>query len=305
MRELGCHSSHAQYGLIQQSAERHMDEFLKYFIAKWPEILNGLEYTMLIYGIGLAIESFLPAEKNQKTACIRFNMLYTVCFIVANSLLFGAIIHILKPTVDFLGGPYFHINFDRSVSGQLLHVFCYLFVFDFFYYWFHRWQHKSKVLWGQHQFHHSEKSLNITTGSRHHWLEDSIRIFIVLIPMSALVEFKAEYTGVIWSTFMLWGFFIHMNLKLSLGVFSRLIAGPQLHRIHHSKLAQHQDKNFAAFFPVYDILFGTYWKVGKHEYPATGLSNGKDMNNLIDANFYPFKYWFGNLINLFSIPLKK
>ena len=278
-----------------------MDNFITYLTIKWPEIINALQYTMLIYGVGLAIEGLLPAEQNQKTEQIRFNMLYTIFFICINSVLFGELIKIQKPIVETLGGPYFHIGFSQSIADQFLHVLSYLFVFDFFYYWFHRFQHKSKLLWAQHQFHHSEKSLNITTGSRHHWLEDSMRIFIVLIPMSILIEFKAEYTGVIWATFMLWGFFIHMNLKLSFGYLSSLVSGPQLHRIHHSNLAKHKDKNFAAFFPIYDILFGTYWKLEKHEYPATGLHSGYDMNNFIDANFYPFKYWARSLINNINI----
>jgi len=31
------------------------------------------------------------------------------------------------------------------------------------------------------------------------------------------------------------------------------------------------DKNFAAFFPVIDILFGTYYRPRRDEYPRTGI----------------------------------
>jgi sterol desaturase/sphingolipid hydroxylase (fatty acid hydroxylase superfamily) len=64
-----------------------------------------------------------------------------------------------------------------------------------------------------------------------------------------------------------WTFLIHANLKLSLGPLSWLVDGPQVHRIHHSQLPQHFDRNFAAFFPIWDVLFGTYYHPARGEFP--------------------------------------
>jgi sterol desaturase/sphingolipid hydroxylase (fatty acid hydroxylase superfamily) len=36
-----------------------------------------------------------------------------------------------------------------------------------------------------------------------------------------------------------------------------LLTSPQYHRIHHSLKPAHFDKNFAAWFPLWDILFRT------------------------------------------------
>ncbi|MBK8742853.1 MAG: hypothetical protein IPM02_26780 [Betaproteobacteria bacterium] len=36
------------------------------------------------------------------------------------------------------------------------------------------------------------------------------------------------------------------------------MTSPAAHRIHHSIEQPHRDRNFAALFPVWDVLFGTY-----------------------------------------------
>ncbi len=256
------------------------------------EIAGLIKYVFAVYIGGLLIEYFFAAEPNQASEHIRFNMVYSIIFLTMNSLLYGSLIKIQQPIVEHFNGPLIHLSYDASIVDQVLHVLTFLCVFDFFYYWFHRLQHSSSLLWAQHQLHHAEKSVNITTGNRHHWLEDSLRIFLILIPMSLLFSFEAETTGVIWSVFMLWGYFIHLNIKLNFGVLTGVVSGPQLHRIHHSFQSSHIDKNYAAFFPIYDIIFGTYCRPEKGEYPATGLKDGFDMNTMASANFYPFVFWF-------------
>jgi len=253
----------------------------------WVEIKAAL----VVYGIGLGIEYFLPAQKNQPVKDIMFNLIYTVIFLTVNMFLVRSTEWIIAPAVAWAGGPLLQFSLGDGIGWELLFAFSYLAVFDFFYYWFHRFQHTSGILWAQHKFHHSEPSLNVTTGNRHHWLEGWLRIFLIMIPMQVLIDLTPGTLGMIWATFMLWGYFIHLNLRLNMGPLTPVFAGPHLHRIHHSKLPQHQDKNFAAFFPIYDILFGSYWRPGKDEYPETGLSSGQDMNNLKDANFGPFLDW--------------
>ena len=258
----------------------------------WVEV----KVAMVIYGIGMAIEQFLPAQKDQPLKDIMFNLVYTVIFVFVSAFLVRSTNWIIDPVVAWAGGPLLQFSMAELPMAELLYAFTFFVIFDFFYYWFHRFQHTSRFLWAQHKFHHSEQSLNITSGNRHHWLEGWLRIFLIMIPMQFLVELKPGALGMIWATFLLWGYFIHMNLRLNLGPLTPVLAGPQLHRIHHSKLPQHQDKNFAAFFPLYDVVFGTYWRPGKDEYPETGLISGQNMNNLRDANFGPFMDWKNMLL---------
>jgi len=196
---------------------------------------------------------------------------------------------LIKPVVDRFGLA-IPIAFPDGMLGQILQAFTFFFIFDFFYYWLHRSQHTFDLLWAEHRVHHSEYSLNITTGNRHHWLEEPIRVFAVWLPIGLLFQQKAVTLAWLWSGFMLWGYFIHMNIRLPLGFLTPVICGPQLHRLHHSREPEHLDKNFAAFFPVFDVLFGTYVKPKRDEYPGTGLADGDDLNNLVRANFAPILY---------------
>jgi sterol desaturase/sphingolipid hydroxylase (fatty acid hydroxylase superfamily) len=88
--------------------------------------------------------------------------------------------------------------------------------------------------------------------------------------------------------FRLWGFVNHANLRLHLGPLTALVSNPQWHRIHHSISIEHRDKNFAAFFPVIDIMFGTYYRPHKHEYPATGVAAASRSGDFVQATAGPF-----------------
>ena len=45
------------------------------------------------------------------------------------------------------------------------------------------------------------------------------------------------------------------------------------HRVHHGKPLEYYDKNFAAFFPMYDLIFGTYKAPDEKSVFTTGISN--------------------------------
>ena len=267
-------------------------EFIALIENTWANAWVEVKVAMMVFGFGLAIEFFRPAQRKQPAQDILFNLVYTVIFVFVTAFLVRSTSWIIEPLVAWAGGPLISFDFGEGPWAELAYGLCFVVIFDFFYYWFHRLQHQSSILWVQHKLHHSEESLNVTSSDRHHWLEIWMRIFLILIPMQWLIELKVGSLGMIWSTLLLWGYFIHMNLRLDLGPLTPVLAGPQLHRIHHSNRAEHKDKNFAAFFPVYDVMFGTYWRPAKDEYPTTGLFSGQNMNNLVDANFGPFMDWW-------------
>jgi sterol desaturase/sphingolipid hydroxylase (fatty acid hydroxylase superfamily) len=89
--------------------------------------------------------------------------------------------------------------------------------------------------------------------------------------------------------------FTHANVKLRLGVLTPLIVGPQVHRIHHSRLPEHQDKNFAQYFPVIDKMFGTYHAPGPDEFPPTGTPHLATDAPLSQVLSRPFLHWWKEL----------
>ena len=52
---------------------------------------------------------------------------------------------------------------------------------------------------------------------------------------------------------------MHANLDWTLGPFKYVIATPVFHRWHHTAADRGGEKNFAATFPVLDLMFGTFY----------------------------------------------
>ena len=59
------------------------------------------------------------------------------------------------------------------------------------------------------------------------------------------------------------------------------------HRIHHSVEDVHHNKNYAAFFPVWDILFGSVHFPKNNEFPEVGLVGEEQPKTFKDYLFYP------------------
>lgn len=172
------------------------------------------------------------------------------------------------------GGPLASLARSEDVTAQLGLTLLFLLVFDFFYYWFHRLQH-TRLLWWQHRVHHADEALSATTTFRHHWSESSLRALLLWLPMNLLIHIPPMTLGAVVALVTGWGFFIHANLRLGLGPLTPVVAGPMYHRIHHSSAVEHRDRNFAAYFPLWDLLFGTYVRPTTGAAPETGLGDGQ------------------------------
>lgn len=175
------------------------------------------------------------------------------------------------------------------VHPLLLNVFLIvltLLIFDFFYYWFHRMQHTIIFFWEFHKVHHSIKNLN-SIVSYHHLLEELFRIPFITIPLAFLISIDAPRLAILSSFFAVYGQFIHMNSRVSLGPARMVFADNYYHRIHHSIQEVHYNRNFAAFFPLWDIVFRTACFPKKNEFPQVGLVDMEQPKNLKDYLFSP------------------
>jgi len=252
--------------------------------------INLGEILLIFAGFAL-IERARPAERGQRFSAAAFNVQYLFLYQLINLLLLPAVTALV---VDRLRGlfpsAFGFFKIDGLLDGAWKTV-AFFFVYDFFYYWFHRLQHRWPFLWAQHKLHHSEEALNATTTFRHHWLEDLLRVFLIVLPMSMAFDLKPASAGAAAFVVGLWPVFIHANLRLHLGPFARVVAGPQGHRIHHSIERAHLDRNLAAFFPLWDHLFGTYYHPRREDYPKTGLASGQKVTSLRQALWLPFGEW--------------
>ena len=257
----------------------------RYYLWYYLDLVGSIA---LLSGLFFVLETVAPAEERQPLTRRLFNLAYYPLILVLMLSLTFAINPLHSWLLQVAGGGLLPrlINPPKSFIGQLGFALLFALVWDLWQYGLHRLQHAWPVLWETHKFHHSETALNSSVHARHHF---SHHILYVLLSAPVVLCFGALSLHVIaaFVLFRIWGFVNHANLRLRLGPLTPLIAGPQWHRIHHSIQEAHQDKNFAAFFPFIDMLFGTYYRPGNEEYPATGLLGAESSGNLRDATVEP------------------
>ncbi len=163
----------------------------------------------------------------------------------------------------------------------------FLVVSDFLLYWFHRWYHGAH-LWKYHAVHHSSVELDWISAARFHPV--NILFGTVLVDVALLLAGISPNV-------MLWvgpfttasSAFVHANLNWTLGPFKYVIAGPVFHRWHHTAADRGGSSNFAGTFPIWDILFGT-WYMPAHQLPdAYGIDDKQFPQGFGSQLLYPFR----------------
>lgn len=128
---------------------------------------------------------------------------------------------------------------------------------DFLSYWQHRMFH-TKFAWPIHAVHHSSENLDWLASTRFHPLNEIGAQLIYVAPLIAvgfspmafvvLAPFTASYAVI-----------LHANVNWSFGSLRYVLASPTFHRWHHTSAKEGQDKNFAGFLPIWDVIFGTFY----------------------------------------------
>jgi len=121
----------------------------------------------------------------------------------------------------------------------------------------HRWFHGERM-WKYHAVHHSSEELEWISAARFH----PINLFLGTV----FADVVLLVAGISPNIFVVLGpltvahsAFVHANLDWSLGPFKYVIAGPVFHRWHHTAADRGGEKNFAATFPILDVIFGTFY----------------------------------------------
>jgi sterol desaturase/sphingolipid hydroxylase (fatty acid hydroxylase superfamily) len=254
------------------------------------EWLRSMGFIAVVFAGAMVLERLVPAERDQAFARLRFNGVLGVILFTIGSVLVVVLHPLIVPVIAPPIGQRLRIEMPDGVLGSIAQVVVFFLIYDFFYYWWHRAQHELPWLWPQHELHHSDTALNVSTSLRHHWLEDPLRVFAMSAPLGFAFYFKPASIPWIATVVGLWPFFIHTNLRLRLGWLTPLVTGPQYHRIHHSLEPQHRNHNYAAFFPVWDIVLGTAYLPKDDEFPRTGIERGEPAS-IHQALAGPFVEW--------------
>lgn len=261
------------------------------FISVW---LNGLllNYNFLLMivmfgGVGL-LERYFPAHP-VTTDHYNFNVAYGV----VNAVAIAAVMPFLSAGIATLlqatGSGWIDPR-PLGAPGVAIALLSSILLADVLLYALHRLQHASDILWQEHLLHHCDENLNVTTASRTHILDIFLSTLFVTIPLALLFRLEPFEIGLLTMLPVAWNYFAHVNLRVGFGPLWWLVTSPQYHRIHHSLEARHRDRNFALWFPLWDILFGTAYPPRPGEYSATGVE-GVRVGTIPDAYLQPFRGW--------------
>jgi sterol desaturase/sphingolipid hydroxylase (fatty acid hydroxylase superfamily) len=159
------------------------------------------------------------------------------------------------------------------------------------YYWGHRWSHEIPFLWQFHSIHHSAEQVDFLVSTRGHPVDVVFGRFCGLVPMYVLgLGAPVSGTGSAVPVFvilvgMVWGSFIHANLRWRFGPLEWLISTPGFHHWHHTKSGP-INRNYASTLPWLDWIFGTLY-LPSREWPAAYGIGTKVPDSLIGQLAFP------------------
>jgi sterol desaturase/sphingolipid hydroxylase (fatty acid hydroxylase superfamily) len=172
---------------------------------------------------------------------------------------------------------------------------------DLAYYWYHRAMHSIPMLWSVHKLHHTDETLSSISSAYNHPIENVflfIGLFVSALGYRLCLRSDSLSAGgaggllfLVAFVFRLQAWAMHANWRIRLSALTRVVVGPQVHRIHHSVEERHLNKNFASMFPLWDILFGTYYHPGAEEWPVTGIPGAGRPRGQLAAIAFPFADW--------------
>jgi sterol desaturase/sphingolipid hydroxylase (fatty acid hydroxylase superfamily) len=242
----------------------------------WDGVRDRVLTTILNYKVWtlglvpcLFLETVFPAViENEARRASRW---MDFCYPIFSGLALFPFVSILTTGLDRLfreNAPFLNTGLLDG-KPMLLQVIGAFLIGDFLTYVTHYLRHKVRWFWFFHSIHHSQENLNPFTAHRVHAFEAIINTFVRTVPIAFVGGKPAHWTFLIVFN-ATWDFFTHANLRTDLGPLGRFIVSPQFHRIHHSALPQHFDKNFGERIVLWDWLFGTMEK-DTHVYPPTGV----------------------------------
>jgi sterol desaturase/sphingolipid hydroxylase (fatty acid hydroxylase superfamily) len=148
---------------------------------------------------------------------------------------------------------------------------------DFTGYWIHRFFHMGR-LWPFHAIHHSSTRLDWLAAARVHPI-NTLLARVTQVAMLILLGFNPLVVAGAVPLLGLHALFIHAAVPWDFGRLRYLISSPSFHRWHHTSQEEGLDRNFAGLFPIWDLLFGTFYMprgempehFGAHEPVPPGL----------------------------------
>ena len=141
---------------------------------------------------------------------------------------------------------------------------------DFLRYWMHRGFHSFGWMWRLHAVHHSPQRLYWLNVGRFHPFEQALQFMVDALPF-ILLGLHPDVLSIYFVFYAVNGFFQHSNCDIRLGWLNWVVAGPELHRWHHSIDLDEANHNYGNNLIVWDTLFGTRFLPQERDVGTLGI----------------------------------
>jgi sterol desaturase/sphingolipid hydroxylase (fatty acid hydroxylase superfamily) len=217
-------------------------------------LVGGLLLFWILEG---AIPLLQLRYKKNKFRHAGINLVFTVIHLIIHTALAILIVMLSDWCRDRSFGIVYWTHSNTSV---LLTIIIGALALDFSSWLVHLVMHKVKPLWGFHLIHHTDNTVDVTTGLRHHPGDSILRgiFFLILIFVSGAPMYSVMFYQTL---LVLVTAFTHANISLPKPIdkiISYILVSPNMHKVHHHWKQPYTDSNYGGVFSIWDRLFGTY-----------------------------------------------
>ena len=233
------------------------------FIEFFETIPSSYRTIILVAGLALfwMLEGAIPlfAFNYSKIKHAVLNLAFTVITLAVN-LAFALLI--VKAS-DFTTTSGFGLLYLVDIP-LWLHVISGLMLLDLVgAYLIHWLEHQVKWLWVFHLIHHTDTTVDVTTGLRHHPGESLFRatfttlgVLVASLPIGIVMLYQTLSA--------IFAQLTHANVKTPVKIdrlLSYVFVTPQMHKVHHHFVQPLTDTNYGNIFSIWDRVFGTFAQV--------------------------------------------
>ncbi|MGE0255867.1 MAG: sterol desaturase family protein [Alphaproteobacteria bacterium] len=239
----------------------------------WPPVLAAYAASAACVLLIVMHEVVLP--ENPAWRPTRPEALADMAFLVLVQMLVPQLLALLvalvlagmaEPLRTGLGAIWPH---EWPIWGQVLLL---MVLAEFPRYWLHRLSHTFGPLWRLHAVHHSPRILYSLNVGRFHPLDRGLQYLVEVAPF-ILLGVGPDVLGLYFVFYAVTGFYQHSNARVRLGPLNWIIAGPELHRWHHSANLAEANTNYGNKLIIWDILFGSRFLPGQRSVGQLGLDD--------------------------------
>lgn len=228
-------------------------------------------FSIVLFAILLMLE-MIPVRHNKRS---KYTMLRSYRTNISMFFFNDVLLSLLSISSLLLLAETYHHNGILNAYNYPLQFALAFILFDLTLYIWHWANHHYDGLWMFHKVHHSDRSMNVSTAFRVHFIEVLLTtlikaLFIIVVGVDIVIVAVCEAVS------MLFAMYHHLHLSFRHEKWLKwLIIVPFMHRIHHSSLRKEHDSNYGAIFSIWDRLFRTASESLTGE---IGLKNIKALN---------------------------